>query len=144
MIAITRIEEIPTAHAVFPPSTHPDLQHTGAVHHGWNVGRQLLLHAVGSALAKPFSGQEHSRRQGAIAQLRTLSPLLDELAGPLTIALHIAALQQPSPGTNNDALIPLIGEALADLGDWAVRAPRNDQLDQIAEAVHALHSCMPD
>lgn len=143
MPAITRIDQIPPSHTIFPASSHPDLQQPGAVHHGWNTGRQLLLHSVGSPLAKPMTGQDQSIRQQAIAHLRRLCPHLDELAGPLTLALHVSAVQQPPSDTDTTTLAPLIGEALADLGDWDIRAPLPEQLDLITRAVHALQPCMP-
>ncbi|MET7487068.1 hypothetical protein [Streptomyces sp. NPDC005538] len=144
MTDITRIDRIPPSHTIFPARSHPDLQQPGTVHHGWNTGRQLLLHAVGSPWAKQMTGQDRSLRQQAIAHLRRLSPHLDEVAGPLTLALHVSAVQQPPPDTDSTALAPLIGEALADLGDWGIRAPLPEQLDLITRAVHALQPCMPD
>ncbi|MFI6277975.1 hypothetical protein [Streptomyces sp. NPDC050988] len=144
MPAITRIDRIPPSHTIFPATSHPDLQQPGAVHHGWNTGRQLLLHAVDSSWAKQMTGQDQCLRQQAIAQLRMLSPRLDEVAGPLTLALHVSAVQQPPPDADSTALAPLIGEALADLGDWGIRAPLPEQLDLITRAVHALQPCMPD
>lgn len=144
MPAITRIDHIPPSHTIFPASSHPDLQQPGAVHHGWNTGRQLLLHAVGSPLAKPMTGQDQALRQQAIAHLRRLSPRLYDVAGPLTLALHVSAVQQPPPDTDTTTLAPLIGEALADLGDWGIPAPLPEQLDLITRAVHALQPCMPD
>jgi hypothetical protein len=144
MPAITRIDQIPPSHTIFPPDSHPDLQQPGAVHHGWNTGRQLLLHAVGSPLAKPMTGQDRPLRQQAITQLRALRPHLDEMAGPLTLALHVSAVQQPSPDMDTTSLAPLIGEALADLGDWGIRAPLPEQLELITRSVHAFQPCMPD
>lgn len=120
------------------------MHQTGAVHHGWNTGRQLLLHAVGSSLAKPMTGHDQSLRHQAITQLRRLSDRLDDVAGPLTLALHVSAVQQPPPDTDTTTLAPLISEALADLGDWGIRAPLPEQLDLITRAVHALQPCMPD
>ncbi|MEU6290376.1 hypothetical protein [Streptomyces sp. NPDC046988] len=143
MTAITRIDQIPTSHTIFPASSHPDLQQPGAVHHGWNTGRQLLLHAAGSPLAKPMTSQPHPLRQQAIAHLRALTEHLDEAAGPLALALHVSAVQQPPADADTTTLLPLIGEALADLGDWGVRAPLPEQLDLITRAVHALQPCMP-
>ncbi|MFE9250688.1 hypothetical protein [Streptomyces sp. NPDC007088] len=144
MPAITRIDHIPPAHTIFPPDSHPDLQQPGSVHHGWNTGRQLLLHAVGSPLANPMNAQDQPRRQQAIAQLRALSPNLHEVAGPLTLALHVSALQQPSPDTDPLSLAPLIAEALADLGGWGIRAPLPEQLELITRSVHLITPCMPD
>ncbi|MFI5864747.1 hypothetical protein [Streptomyces sp. NPDC051546] len=144
MPAITRIDQIPTSHSIFPASSHPDLHHTGAVHHGWNTGRQLLLHAARSPLAKPITGRPQPLREQAIADLRTLTRHLDTVAGPIILALHVSAVQQPSPDADTTALIPLISEALADLGNWGIRAPLSEQLDLIARCVRALHPCMPD
>ncbi|MGW6145703.1 hypothetical protein [Streptomyces sp. NPDC055140] len=144
MSAITRIDEIPPSHKIFPPDSHPDLPHPGAVHHGWNTGRQLLLHAARSPLAKRMTGQDQPLRQQAITQLRALHPNLHELAGSLTLALHISAVQQPAPDADTKSLIPLIREALADLGDWGIHAPLPEQLDRITRSVHALQPCMPD
>lgn len=144
MPAITRIDQIPPSHTVFPASSHPDLQQPGAVHHGWNTGRQLLLHAADSPLAKPITGQERHLRQQAITYLRRLSPHLDEVAGPLALALHISAVQQPASAADTTSLIPLISEALADLVDWGIRAPLPEHIDLISRAVHALQPCMPD
>ncbi|MFI0813593.1 hypothetical protein [Streptomyces echinatus] len=144
MPAITRIDQIPPSHTIFPASSHPDLQHPGAVHHGWNTGRQLLLHAAGSPLAKPMTGRLHPLRHRAITHLHTLTEHLDEVAGPLTLSLHISAVQQPAADMDTTSLIPLISEALADLGDWGIRAPLPEQLDLITRAVHALQPCMPD
>lgn len=144
MPAITRIDQIPPSHTIFPASSHPDLQQPGAVHHGWNTGRQLLLHAAGSPLAKPMAGQDQPLRQQAITHLRRLSPRLDEETGPLTLALHVCAVLQPPPDAGTTALAVLIGEALADLGDWGIRSPTPEQLELITRAVHALQPCMPD
>ncbi|MGW3929805.1 hypothetical protein ACWECC_17120 [Streptomyces microflavus] len=144
MPEITRIDQIPPSHTIFPPSSHPDLQQPGAMHHGWNTGRQLLLHAVSSPLAKPMTGQDRHLRQQAITRLRALSPQLDALAGPLTLALHVSAIQEPSRESDTLSLAPLIGEALADLGDWGIRAPLPDQLELITRSVHAMQPCMPD
>lgn len=144
MPAITRIDQIPLAHTIFPASSHPDLQQPGAVYHGWNTGRQLLLHAAESDLAKPTTGRPHPLRQHTIAHLRTLTEHLDEVAGLLMLALHISAVQQPAADADTTSLIPLISEALADLGDWGIRAPLPEQLDLITRAVHALQPCMPD
>lgn len=144
MPAITRIDQIPTSHTIFPASSHPDLQHPGAVHHGWNTGRQLLLHAAGSPLAQPMTGNSQPLRQQVITDLRTLTPHLDTVAGPLTLALHVSAVQQLPADAGTTALIPLISEALADLGDWGIRAPLPEHLDLIARSVHALIPCMPD
>ncbi|MER5615990.1 hypothetical protein [Streptomyces sp. NPDC002215] len=144
MPAITRIDDIPPSHTIFTLDSHPDLQQPGAVHHGWNTGRQLLLHAVDSPLAKPMTGQDQPLRQQAITQLRTLSPYLHDVAGPLTLALHVSAVQQPSPDMDTLSLAPLIGEALADLGDWEICAPLPEQLELITRPVHALQPCMPD
>ncbi|MFI9772219.1 hypothetical protein ACIHJG_35955 [Streptomyces sp. NPDC052415] len=144
MRTITRIDQIPPSHTIFPPSSHPDLQQPGSVHHGWNTGRQLLLHAVGSPLAKPMTDQTRLHRQQAIMRLCTLSSHLNELAGPLTLALHVSAVQQPSPDVDTTSLSPLIHEALADLGDWGIRSPLPEELDLITQAVHALQPCMPD
>lgn len=93
------------------------------MHHGWNTGRQLLLHAVRSPLAKRMTGQNQTLRQQAITQLFAHHPDLDESAGPLTLALHISAVQQPALDADTTSLIPLIREALADLGDWGISAP---------------------
>ncbi|RNF86770.1 hypothetical protein [Streptomyces botrytidirepellens] len=145
MPAITRIDQIPLSRMIFPPSSHPDLQQPGPVHHCWNTGRQLLLHAAGSPLAKPMTGQDQPLRQQAIMHLRNLlSPHLDEVAGPLTLALHVSAVQQPPPDADTTSLIPLISEALADLGDWGIRSPLPEQLELITRSVHALQPCMPD
>ncbi|MEU7031655.1 hypothetical protein AB0A60_33775 [Streptomyces sp. NPDC046275] len=143
MPAITRIDQIPPSHTIFPASSHPDLQHPGAVHHGWNTGRQLLLHAVGSPLATPMTCRPHQLRQQAIMQLRALTEHLDDVAGPLTLALHVCAVQQPLADADTTTLIPWVGEALADLGDWGVRAPLPDHLDLITRAVQAMQPCMP-
>ncbi|MFD7954410.1 hypothetical protein ACFV4X_13035 [Streptomyces ardesiacus] len=143
MPAITRIDQIPTSHTVFPASSHPDLQLPGAVHHGWNTGRQLLLHAAGSPLANPMTNQHHPLRQQAITHLRALTEHLDDVAGPLMLALHVSAVQQSRADADTTTMIPLVGEALADLGDWRVRAPLPDQLDLITRAVHAMQPCMP-
>ncbi|MGW6203688.1 hypothetical protein ACWF9B_08585 [Streptomyces sp. NPDC055089] len=144
MPAIQRIDQIPPSQKIFPPSSHPDLHQAGAVHHGWNTGRQLLLHAADSPLAKLIVGQDQPRREHAIAQLRALSPSLDEVAGPLLLALHVSAVQQPSPDMDIRSLAPLIGEALADLGEWEVRPPQPDQLELITRSVHTFQPCMPD
>lgn len=144
MPAITSIDEIPTSYTVFPSSTHPDVRLSGDVHHGWNTGRQLLLHAANSGLAKSMSGQDYPHRQQAIAQLRALAPILDELAGPLTIALYLSAVQQPPPEADTAFLTPLLGEALADLGAWGIRTPLPEQLGLITQAVQAMQPCMPD
>ncbi|MEU1076505.1 MULTISPECIES: hypothetical protein [unclassified Streptomyces] len=142
MPAITRIDQIPPSHTIFPASSHPD--QPGAVHHGWNTGRQLLLHAVGSPLANPMTSQSHPLRQEAITHLRALTEHLDDAAGPLILALHISAVQQPLADADTTTLIPLIGEALADLGDLGARAPLPEQIDLIARAVRALQPCMPN
>lgn len=144
MPAIQRIDQIPPSQEIFPPSSHPDLQQAGAVHHGWNTGRQLLLHAVGSPLAKPIAGPVKPLRAHAIAQLRALSPRLDDTVGPLMLALHVSAVQQPPPDMDTQSLAPLIGEALADLGEWEIRAPRPGQLELITRCVHTFQPCMPD
>ncbi|MCX4681627.1 hypothetical protein OG413_41230 [Streptomyces sp. NBC_01433] len=144
MSAITRIDHIPPSHVIFPPDSHPDLQQPGAVHHGWNTGRQLLLHAVDSPLAKPMRGRIPPLRQQAITQLRLLSCYLHDVAGPLTLALYISAVQQPSPDMDTPSLALLIGEALADLGDWGICAPLPEQFELITRSVHALQPCMPD
>lgn len=144
MPVITQIDQIPTAHTLFPPHSHPDLQYPGTVHHGWNTGRQLLLHAAGSPLAKPMPPQDHPQRHQAIEQLRPLDSLRHGLTGPLTIALYITAVHQPPVDLNVTSLTPLIAEALADLGHWGIRAPLTDQLDQITQAIRILRPCMPD
>ncbi|MFJ5952597.1 hypothetical protein [Streptomyces noursei] len=144
MSAITRIDQIPPSHTIFPASSHPDMEQPGAVHHGWNTGRQLLLHAAGSPMAKPMTGRPHPLRQQAITHLRALTEHLDEVTGPLTLALHIGAVQQPPADVDTTSLIPLISEALADLGGWGIRAPLPEQLNLITRAVHALQPCMPD
>ncbi|MGW3390764.1 hypothetical protein [Streptomyces cinereoruber] len=143
MPAITSIDQIPPSRTIFPASSHPDLQHPGVVHHGWNTGRQLLLHAAGSPLANPMTSQPHPLRQQAITDLRALTEHLDGVAGPLTLALYVSAVQQPLADADTTALLPLIGEALADLGDWGVRAPLPEQLDLITRAVQAMQPCMP-
>jgi hypothetical protein len=144
MPAIQHIDQIPPSQKIFPPSTHPDLHQAGAVHHGWNTGRQLLLHAADSPLAKPIAGEDQPRREHAIAQLCALSPSLDDEVGPLMLALHVSAVQQPSPDMDTQSLAPLIGEALADLGEWEIRAPRPGQLELITRSVHTFQPCMPD
>lgn len=144
MSAITRIDHIPPSQTIFPASTHPDLKQLGAVHHGWNTGRQLLLHAAGSSLANPMTDQDHPLRQQAITNLRRLSPYLNEVAGPLTLALHVCAVQQPPPEADTTALAPLISEAVADLGDWGIRAPLPGHRELITSAVRTLRPCMPD
>ncbi|MFB6985562.1 hypothetical protein [Streptomyces sp. NPDC056304] len=146
MPAITRIDQIPPSQTIFPPGSHLDLQQLGAVHHGWNTGRQLLLYAVGSPLAKPVIGQDQLRRQQAIRQLCALSPHLNELTGPLTLALHVSAVQQPTPDMDTISFAPLIGEALSNLGDWGIRVMLPGQLEMITRSVHvhALQPCMPD
>ncbi|MFF7953694.1 hypothetical protein [Streptomyces griseorubiginosus] len=111
MPVITRIDEIPPSHTIFPASSHPDLQQPGAAHHGWNTGRQLLLHAAGSSLAKPITGHERPLRQQAITYLCRLSPHLKEVAGPLALALHISAVQQPAADADTTSLIALISKA---------------------------------
>ncbi|MFH0245984.1 hypothetical protein ACGRHY_27020 [Streptomyces sp. HK10] len=143
MPAITRIDQIPPSHTIFPASSHPDLQQPGVVHHGWNTGRQLLLHVVGSPLANPMTSWPHPLRQQAIMRLRALTEHLDDVAGPLTLALHVSAVQQPPADADTTTLTPLVGEALADLGDWGVRAPLPEQLDLITRAVQVMQPCMP-
>ncbi|MFF8431777.1 hypothetical protein ACF07Y_42985 [Streptomyces sp. NPDC016566] len=76
--------------------------------------------------------------------MHSLAPHLDQLASQLTLALHISAVQQPPPNIEASALSPLIGDALADLGDWGIRAPMLDQLELINRAVQAMQPCMPD
>ncbi|MEU6548475.1 hypothetical protein [Streptomyces sp. NPDC046859] len=113
------------------------------MHHGWNAGRQLRLYAAGSPLANPMTNRLHPLRQQAITHLRALTKHLDDVAGPLMLALHVTAVQQPPVDADTTTLIPLIGEALADLGDWDIRAPMADQLDLITRAVQAMQPCMP-
>ncbi|MGP3950858.1 hypothetical protein [Streptomyces sp. 7N604] len=143
MPPITRIDQIPTSHAIFPPDSYPDLEHPGAVHHGWNTGRQLLLLAQGSAHSKTIDPERHPERVATVHLLRTLRPL-DNLSGPMTIALYIAAVSRPHPNAGTESLRKLMGEAVADLGDWGIRAPEPDQVAHVALAVDALTPCMPD
>ncbi|MER7194774.1 tryptophan synthase subunit alpha [Streptomyces flaveolus] len=96
---------------IFPAGTHPDLQQPGSVHHGWNIGRQLLLHTAGSLLTNRLGQDEHARRR-AIAELRRPHSHPDEVTGPLTLALHICAVQQPPPNVDPILLTRLISEAL--------------------------------
>ncbi|MFD4241902.1 hypothetical protein ACFWP3_09930 [Streptomyces sp. NPDC058525] len=131
---------IPSSQELFPPHSHPDL-HPGVVHHGWNLGRQLLLHAFASPHANTGSAAGPERKQ-AIKHLCSLGRPR-EIAGLLIIALYIAAVEQAAP---DDAvsLAALAGEALADLGAWGVTAPAPAGLDTIAQAVRALTPCMPE
>ncbi|MEU6325642.1 hypothetical protein [Streptomyces sp. NPDC047009] len=92
--AITSVDRIPTSHAVFPPETHPDLQQS-AVHHGWNIGRQLVLRAANSPQAAKPRDDENPHREHAVACLRAVGDL-DVLAGSLTIALYVAAVLRPA------------------------------------------------
>jgi hypothetical protein len=77
----------------------------------------------GQPLGQTDDRRDQFLRQQAIAQLRRLSPRLNEVAGPLTLALHVSAVQQPPTDTDT--------------------APLPEQLDLITRAVHALQPCMP-
>ncbi|MEV6676389.1 hypothetical protein AB0N09_05895 [Streptomyces erythrochromogenes] len=132
---------VPTSQELFPPDSHPDL-HPGAVHHGWNRGRQLLLHACASPHANTGSAAGPERKQ-AIEQLHSLGNTR-EIAGLLIIALYITAVEQAAPINDAVSLTTLVGEALADLGAWGVTAPAPAELDTIAQAVRALAPCMPE
>ncbi|MFE4304781.1 hypothetical protein ACFRR6_01690 [Streptomyces sp. NPDC056891] len=136
-----RIESIPTSQQLFPRSSHPDL-HPSAVHHGWNLGRQLLLHAHRSSQANTASATGPARMR-AIDQLRSLGNI-DEAAGPLAIALYLAAVEQAAPTERTDSLAALAADAVADLGAWGVTAPTPPDLEIIARALRALSPCMPD